>query len=95
MKLTNDELKNESINEIIERCEIITIAANRLTELRLANKFTLLELEGEIDNAVAYALETKGASYADDLLTFMEIKEYFYTLIDKFSGRCKDGFGDN
>ena len=91
MKLTNDELKNKELKELILISEAITLAANRLTELRLANNLTLYELEGKIDCVVSSALETKGVSFDENPEIYWDVKEYFFTLIDKFSGRCEHG----
>ena len=80
-------IKNDEINEIIKRCEIITIAANKLTELRLANNFTLLELECEIEYAVSAAMEIAGARPDVDFDLAHDIKEHFFTLFDRFKDR--------
>lgn len=87
MKENVNEIKNETIEEIIQRCEIITIVANKLTELRLTNNFTLLELESELDCTIMSAMEMKGVLPDSNYQLFNEIKEHFFTLFDKFSNR--------
>ena len=87
MKENVNEIKNEAIEEIIQRCEIITIVANRLTELRLTHNFTLLELEVEVEYAVQYAMEIKGVLIDSNYELFNDIKEHFFTLFDRFPNR--------
>ena len=87
MKENINEIKNEEINEIIQRCEIITIAANKLTELRLAHNFTLHELECELDYAVQYAMSVKDVLTDSNYELFHDVKEHFFTLFDRFDNR--------
>lgn len=65
------------IDESILRCEIITLAANHLTEYRLSDNPSLDEMVSEIPWAVMSAMESKSISPDSNYELKDELIEYF------------------
>lgn len=65
------------IDESILRCELITLAANHLTEYRLSDNPSLDEMVEEIPWAVMSAMESKSISPDSNHELKDELIEYF------------------
>lgn len=74
-----------AINEAIQRCEIITHAANRLTEYRLSDNPSLDEMISEIPYAVMSAMEIKGVLPDTNYLLKNELIEHFEEMLIKYN----------